>query len=108
MSFRSLLIHLVTITRITVGITSQERTGTSSTVASAVPCRIEQLSGSLQATILARIPKATHRVFFLAGQDVKTNDIANDGTSDYFIHEVNKVIGGTAESHREAIAELKL
>jgi hypothetical protein len=77
---------------------------TETSQATGVRVRLEPLAGELQATVLGRLPTATHRLF-TNHADLKPNDVVKDeGSSQkYVVREVGNFFG----HHVEAILERK-
>lgn len=108
MSLSAMMQDSVTIYRYSRSVASRNKTQTKSTVATAVSCLIQHLSGNLATAILGRIPTATHLIFFNATQDIKESDKIYDGTNYYIVNEVNVCDSPFTAHHKEITAELTL
>jgi len=77
---------------------------TETSQATGVRVRVEPLSGDVAATVLGRLPTATHRLF-TNHKDLKQNDVVKDEATNqkYVVREVSNFF----DHHIEAILERK-
>lgn len=98
-----LLIHTVTIERPDRAHEGTMVVASFDEIATGVSCRIEQLSGRLDPSVLGRFPTVTHRIYFNTA-DVQTHDRLTDADGKiYFVQDVNTLYG----DHIETLAEEK-
>lgn len=107
MSLSGFLKDTVSITRQSESISGKQKVMTSATVSASASCLIQPISGTLAMSILGRYPSAVNIIFFDSSQDIKENDILNDGTDDYMVLNVDNVDRPGTLHHKEAIVELR-
>ena len=85
---------------------TRQPTASWSTVHPGLPCRTEELSTRLAATLLGRFPDATHRAFFTASaQDIVKLDDQLEVDGDRFaVQSVTRIKGARDIHHVEVVA----
>lgn len=104
----SLLLSSITVTRRATSIDAGtlQPTETVSTVASAVPARLEPLTGSILNTVIGRLPDASH-LLFTNDFDLKQDDrVVDENSVKYRVREVKSLPGLFKGHHIEAILEV--
>ena len=105
MSLETMLKDTVHVERQAEVVTNYEKTMTTSTVYTDVPCHIEELSGDLQMTVIGRYPSATHLIFFNADADIKEDDLLKTTAIDYLVLHVGTDKRPGETHHYEVVVE---